>query len=285
MKGSRIPYSAEEMAWLESNRGLIISDYHHAFCEGFGRADVSAVHLHSLRKRKGWKVGRAPGRTAGRHWRFSGAEIAWLSANRALEIADYHLAFCAAFGRQDITAAQLHALRKRQGWKTGRSGKFSKGNAPANKGRACPEGRGGRHPNARRTQFRKGELPSNTKFLGHERVRTDGFVEISIAETNPYTGFHRRYVLKHKHLWEKLNGTVPKGHCLKALDGDRTNTDPANWELIPRAVLLRLNGGPRGRHLAFDDASPEVRPALIAIAKVDHKMRELRRGSKSGSRA
>lgn len=32
-------------------------------------------------------------------------------------------------------------------------------------------------------------------------------------------------------------------------------------------------------------AAPEVRPTLIANAKVDHKMRELRRGSKSGSPA
>ena len=127
MIGRRISYSAEEMAWLEANRSLVISDYHRGFSDAFGRIDVTAAHLHGLRKRRGWKVGRAKGRTAGRRRLFSCAEIAWLSANRGLEIADYHRAFSDEFGRHDLTAAQLHNLRKREGWKTGRTGHFAKG--------------------------------------------------------------------------------------------------------------------------------------------------------------
>ena len=78
MRSARIAYSAAEMRWLEANRTLIISDYHRAFCAEFGRANVSAAHLHGLRKRKGWKVGRAKGRFAGRHLRYSAEEIEWL---------------------------------------------------------------------------------------------------------------------------------------------------------------------------------------------------------------
>ena len=57
MTRSRIPYSPAEMRWLEENRLMVIGDYHRAFVEAFGRADVTAAHLHGLRKRKGWKVG------------------------------------------------------------------------------------------------------------------------------------------------------------------------------------------------------------------------------------
>lgn len=274
MRGQRIIYTADQMAWLEANRAMIISDYHRAFTEAFGRQDVSVLNLHALRKRKGWFVGRGKGRFAGRHRKYSATELAWLEANRHLPISDYHAGFQAAFDRPDVEAPHLHAMRKRMGWKTGRTGQFSPGQAPANKGKPCPEGVGGRSAGARRTQFRKGQEPHNTKHLGHERMTIDGYVEISVAETNPHTGYGRRYVLKHVHLWEAANGPVPEGHCLKSIDGDRSNTDPANWQLIPRAILPRLNGGRSKKHLAYNDASPEIRPMLVAIAKVAHTARQ-----------
>src|SRR5690349_3574568 len=101
---------------------------------------------------------------------YSAKEMAWLEANRLLPISDFHSAFCEAFGRADITAANLHALRKRKGWKTGRTGCFEKGQEAHNKGKKCEPGRGGNHPNARRTQFTKGHQPHNTNYLGHERI-------------------------------------------------------------------------------------------------------------------
>jgi hypothetical protein len=55
-----------------------------------------------------------------------------------------------------VTAQNLHALRKRMGWLTGRTGRFDRGHEPDNKGKRCPEGKGGRHPNARKTEFKKG---------------------------------------------------------------------------------------------------------------------------------
>lgn len=201
---------------------------------------------------------------------YSAAEMAWLEANRAMVISAYHGAFCAAFGRADVTVMHLHSLRKRKGWKTGRSGCFEPGQIPFNKGRPHPtKGRTGE------TQFKKGNLPHNTHYLGHERVSKDGYVEISIDETNPHTGFERRYVLKHRHLWEQANGPVPEGYCLKCLGGDKANTDPANWELVPRAVLPRLNGGRRKTKLAYDEAPPELRPSILAIAKLEHRARTL----------
>ncbi|HEX5935932.1 MAG TPA: HNH endonuclease [Pseudorhizobium sp.] len=213
----------------------------------------------------------------GKWIRYSDPEMRWLEENRLLPIADYHRAFSEAFGREDVSAGNLHALRKRKGWKTGRTGHFVKGQEPINKGKPCPEGKGGRHPNARKTQFRRGQLPHNTKFLGHERVSKDGYVEISIDEENPHTGYERRYVLKHLHCWEQENGPVPDGMCLKCVDGNRLNTDPSNWIAIPRGVLPRLNGGRATRVMAYDTAPDELKPVLMTMARVEHKASEIRK--------
>lgn len=203
---------------------------------------------------------------------YSRAEIAWLEANRAMVISAYHLAFCEKFKRDDVSLVNLHSLRKRKGWSTGRTGYFKKGTEPPNKGKRCPPGTGGHHPNARRTQFKSGNLPHNTHYLGHERLSKDGYVEISIGEINPHTGFERRYVLKHRWLWEKMHGPVPDGMCLKC-KGERLNTDPSNWELIPRALLPRLDGR-FGR--GYESAPAEIKPTILAVAKLEHEIRKTR---------
>lgn len=202
--------------------------------------------------------------------KYSKAEMRWLEANRTLPIAEYRRQFTARFDRRDVSASNLHALRKRMGWKTGRTGQFAKGAVPFNKGKKCAPGTGGRHPNARKTQFRKGHLPHNTQYLGHERVSVDGYVEISIDEVNPHTGYERRYVLKHRWLWERMHGPIPDGMALKC-KGDKSNTDPSNWDLVPRALLPRLNGR-YGR--GYDRASDDLKPTIMAVAKLEHKIRE-----------
>lgn len=201
----------------------------------------------------------------GRAIPYTVAEMEWLEQNRSLPIADYHRAFCDRFGRTDVSAANLHALRKRKGWRTGRTGRFEPGQESWNKGKPMPF-----NPNSARTQFRKGNLPHNNRHLGHERMTKDGYVEISVAETNPHTGYERRYVHKHRHLWELTNGPVPEGMALKCLDGDRANTDPDNWEAVPRAMLPRLNGR-FGRN--YDHAPAELKQTIMAVTKLEHAAR------------
>lgn len=279
MKGARIIYSAAEMAWLEANRTMVISDYHAAFQTAFPRPDISAMNLHGLRKRKGWKTGREGDRYKGRHRKFSAPEMAWLEANHLLAITDYHRAFIEVFPREDVRPQNLHALRKRMGWRTGRTGHFTKGQVSHNMGKRCPEGVGGRHPNARKTQFKKGDRPHSYRGPGHESIDPkDGYVIVIVAERNPHTGAETRPVHKHRYLWERANGPVPEGQCLKCLDGDKTNTDPSNWALISRGVLPRLNGGRATRVMAYDSAPAELKPTLLAMAKVEHLAKELRRG-------
>ncbi|BAV64790.1 HNH endonuclease signature motif containing protein [Sphingobium cloacae] len=211
----------------------------------------------------------------GRQIPYSADELAYIQSVSRWARDEAHAAFCQKFRRDDVSLQNFNALCKRKGWLTGRTGCFVKGQEAHNKGVPCAPGKGGRHPNARRTQFKKGQSPHNTNYLGHERVSNDGYVEISIDERNPHTGFERRYVLKHKWLWEKANGPVPKGHALKCLDGNRLNTDPSNWELIPRAMLPRLNGR-FGR--GYDAAPAEIKPTILAIAKLEHRARTVKGG-------
>lgn len=271
MKGRSIHYGAGEMTWLEANRSMVISDYHRAFVETFGRADVSAAHLHGLRKRKGWKVGRAQGRTAGRHLKYSAAEIAWLADNATLVLTDYHRAFCERFGRNDVSAAQLHGLRKRKGWKTGRDGRFSAGREAPNKGQKMPF-----NENSARTRFKKGQRPHTWRGAGHESTDKGGYVWLIVDELNPHTGAPTRRVQKHKWLWERQNGPVPPGHVLKCLDGDRSNSTPSNWEAVPVGLLPRLNGK-SGRH--YDTAPVELKPTIMAVAKLEHQLRTKAEGA------
>lgn len=208
---------------------------------------------------------------------YSAAELAWLEANRLLPISDYAAGFHAAFGRHEVTAPQLHALRKRKGWKTGRSGQFAPGQAPANKGKTCPLGTGGRHPNAVATQFtpgvRRGVAVRLYKPIGSERVSKDGYRERKIHDGLP---LQSRWRAVHLIEWEAANGPLPEGYCLKCR-GDRTNTDPSNWQAIPRALLPRLNGGRRKTSPAYDEVAPELRPTVLAVAELDHRARELRK--------
>lgn len=205
----------------------------------------------------------------GTYVNYTAEELAWIKRRCELPRRALQLLFVKTFRRQDVTVDAIKALCTRKGWKSGRTGCFAPGAVPANKGKKMPF-----NANCAATQFKKGQRPPNAKPIGHERVDTkDGYVWISIAENNPYTGFPRRYVMKHCYLWEQANGPIPKGHVLKCLDGNKLNTDPSNWTPISRAMLLRLNGRWTTH---YDSAPAELKPTLLAIAKLEQAARSLR---------
>lgn len=198
---------------------------------------------------------------------YTAVELRWIKQHCTLPRRAAHVAFCETFSRHDVTFENYKALCTRKGWSTGRTGCFQPGIIPWNTGRTMPP-----NPNSARTQFKKGQNPYNTKYAGHERLSKDGYVEISIEEPNPHTGFERRYVLKHKYLWEKTNGPVPQGMCLKCLDGNRQNTDPSNWECIPRGVSALLNGR---WSVGYDEAPAEIKPTIMALAKLKYQVKRV----------
>lgn len=208
----------------------------------------------------------------GRAIHYSVDELAFIYLRRDTPRRELHAAFVEWFGRHDVTLVHLNSLCKRRGWMTGRTGCFPRGNRPHNAGQKgfCP-------PGCEKGWFRKGERRGVAarlyKPVGTERLCEDGYLERKIHDGMP---LQSRWRAVHLIEWEKANGRLPEGHCLKCLDGDRLNTDPANWEAIPRAMLPRLNGGQWKTRLAYDDAPDELKPAILAVAKLDHGARQRR---------
>jgi hypothetical protein len=265
-KGARIVYSEAERKWLADNYRMVLGDYHAAFVATFNRPDVSTDNLRSLRVRMGWKVGRDPGRYKGRLTLVSLAEAEWLRSNCMMPGDQYCAAFHAAFPVSKATDKQIRALRKRQGWKTGRTGRFEKGSVPWTKGKKLPF-----NANSAKTQFKKGSRSGIAveiyKPIGAERLSGSGYLERKIHDGMP---LQSRWRAVHLLNWEAINGPIPKGHALKCLNGNRLNTDVSNWELVPRELLPRLNGK-SGRN--YDTAPAEIKPTIMAVAKLEHAVR------------
>ncbi len=193
---------------------------------------------------------------------YSPEELDFVKNNCTLVIGDLHKAFCSAFSRSDVSPENLNSLRKRKKWRTGRTGQFEKGNTP--------------HPNARpkgpnKTSFKKGVVPANTKALYSERVTVDGYIEIKIPEANPYTTAKTRYRLKHQWIWEQANGAVPDGHILHFIDGDRSNCELENLEMIHRGVGAIMN------KQRYSSLPTEIKPVVKTLAKIQHRQHELQK--------
>lgn len=195
-------------------------------------------------------------------------ELAWIEANCTLPREVRYRRFCYIFQRQDVTLEALNALCKRKGWLTGRTGFLSEGNTPWNKGKKMPF-----NAASAATQFKSGLVPHNAREIGYEMVDVNGYVQVCVDEPNPSTGARTRMVHKHRRSWQLANGPVPDGHRLKCLDSDKTNCDPANWEAVPLGLAPRLNGI-HGR--GYDSAPAELKPTIMAVAKLAHAAREAR---------
>lgn len=195
---------------------------------------------------------------------YSAAELAWIKAHSTDPRAEMHAAFCTKFGRPDVSLININSLCKRKGWLTGRTGKFRAGKTPPNKGKSMPY-----NANSAATQFKKGGRTGRAndlyKPIGTERVSKDGYRERKIHDGLPRQS---RWRAVHLVEWEAINGPVPADHCLKCLDGDRTNTAPENWQPIPRAMLPRLNGRRWSR--GYDTAPNQLKPAIMAVTKLEH---------------
>lgn len=205
---------------------------------------------------------------------YTDAEESWIRQNATLPAPELHAAFRHAFARDDVSRQNLVAKRKRMGLPTGRSGRFEKGLVPANKGKHMPaRGR------SAETQFKKGQLSGRAarvrQPIGAERIVKGGYLQRKVNDDLP---FQRRWRFVHLINWEALHGPLPAGMALKCLDGNRLNCDAANWAAVPRASLPRLAGhvGRFRRTVAYDDAPAELKPALLAIAKLSHAARAVR---------
>ena len=158
-------------------------------------------------------------------------------------------AFTEKFG-YEISVNKVKSYIGNHSLNTGRTGKYPKGHIPQNKGIKGVCGKG-----CEKTWFPKGHIPFNYRTVLSERITKDGYVEIKIADPN-------KWILKHRYIWEKEHGPIPKGHIIIFKDNDRTNCSLDNLIIINRSENAVLN------HTKLHQYSGEFKNTAIAIAKI-----------------
>jgi len=218
--------------------------------------------IKSALQNHGIVCGRAPeDRLISRSRIFTEEQVQFLRDHYAgRSIPEMTIFFNSRFGT-DFTKRQIKTAVHNRHIISGIRRTFPPGHRPWNTG---TKGQG--LTSANRTSFRKGNVPANRKPLGSERISKDGYIEVKIAERDPYTGFPTRYRLKHVHIWEQAHGPVLKGTAVAFRDGDKTRCELANLMLVSRAELLALNQ--RG----YKETPAPVKPSVLALAKLEVKM-------------
>lgn len=107
---------------------------------------------------------------------------------------------------------------------------FNSRQVPHNKGKKLP-------PEwlekCRKSHFKRGQLPKNTKH--------DGAITIRHGQ-NPYIRLAQgKWKQLARHNWEQANGPIPPGHVVKYLDGNTLNCELDNLTIVSRAEHLAAN--------------------------------------------
>ena len=167
------------------------------------------------------------------------------------------------FGRAEkAIAKRAHKLRlaKAPDYTPPRRGVFESGITPWNKGMRGIDLSGGRG------QFRKGNRPHTWVPIGHERVSKDGILERKVTDAGPAKD-HFRSV--HSLIWEEHHGPMPEGHVVRFRDGDRTNFDITNLELVSRAENMARN--------SYHRYGPEIASLYQLKGAITRKMNRRRK--------
>ena len=119
----------------------------------------------------------------------------------------------------------------------------------------------------------KRPVPMSANPVGHERIEK-GFIMVRVESDHPRVARdpENKYVPKHLLVWEQAHGSVPKGHYVIFLDGNKMNCGLDNLRLVTGSENIRLQTN------GFKDASAELKPSLLLLTKIDVKIRD-----KSGS--
>lgn len=126
--------------------------------------------------------------------------------------------------------------------------RFKKGQVPWNKGLKGVNG-------TSESRFKKGHIPHSARPVGYERINKDGHVEVKVEG-------QRQMVYKHRWTWEQHNGKIPSDCVVTFKDGDRTNCNIENLELMTRAELVILN------RKYGKKVTPQNRESYILLARL-----------------
>ncbi len=163
-----------------------------------------------------------------------------------------------------LTKGKLRNLKSKLKITSGlKGGQFQKGQQSFNKGKKWSEYMPKQsQEKSRRTCFKKGNIPQNHRPVGSERINVDGYIEVKVAEPN-------KWKLKHRLIWEKEYGVIPKGFNVVFLDKNRENCAVDNLQLVSWSQNLIMN------QKGYFTESKEITEAGIATTKLYEKIQKL----------
>ena len=102
-------------------------------------------------------------------------------------------------------------------------------------------------------------------------------VPIQIFNGRTYYQYEGRYFTSgvkkmHRDVWSFYNGEIPKGHHIHHIDGDVTNNDITNLQLMEASQHLRMEG--KKRHQDNPEWSKQFYTKGIEVAKEWHRSPE-----------
>ena len=173
------------------------------------------------------------------------------------------------FGMQ-LGPKALKGLMRRLGISTGRTGRFTAGHTPANKGlEMSAEVR----EKIRGTWFLKGCKSMNSLPVGTEVFR-DGYVRLKLRDGAELKQWDR-WVAKHRLVWEQAHGPIPEGMMVVFLDGNTRNCELSNLALVSKEE----NGIMNTKKLRSQNA--QATKVAITVAKLNLAIS--RKGKKNGN--
>lgn len=158
----------------------------------------------------------------------------------------------------NLSKNQLSSMIKKLGLTSGIDTRFKKGMPAHNKGKKMEIDI---YSKCSGTMFKPGNKPKNTDPIGTEKILADGYVWVKIDD-KPKVPKRKNWKQKHKLLWEREYGPVPKDSVVIFKDGDPTHIELSNLECVTRSQLLILNK----QKLICKDK--ELTEAGIAVARL-----------------
>lgn len=134
----------------------------------------------------------------------------------------------------------------------GRITRFEKGQISHNKGVKVTRSQ---YEQMKPTMFKAGHKPHNYLPVGSERVNSEGYVKVKIADPD-------KWEFKHKLVYRERYGEIPKGCAVIFKDQNKLNCEIDNLLLVSKHELSMMNQ----MHLITH--SPELTEAGLIVAKM-----------------
>lgn len=120
------------------------------------------------------------------------------------------------------------------------AGRFKKGMIPHSKGKKREEYMSAAGiEKCKLTQFKKGNKSHRYLPVGTE-MEVSGYMYVKVADT-PNVRKCDNWKLKHRLLWESVNGEIPEGHNIQFKDGNPKNIVIENLYMISRREQMKAN--------------------------------------------